>query len=214
MVACASAPRRQGLGVWAPALPALSPLSPFNLPLIPPHRSQLHRPRCMPTGHYLLRFGKGSGDYMAPFGGLKDPVMVELSYLRDRTQPQLQAKFAWVQDAAEQLTLCKYKGRPHLGKNYDRTYVHPDCPVRDNLPQFGEVLKLQSKYDPDRVFEAPLITRMAARAPPPKYPGCALAKQCYCTEDAHCGEGFKCVPSTAFPQYKACRPAELQAMFG
>jgi L-gulonolactone oxidase len=188
--------------------------------------------------------------------------MVELTVLRDRKLPQVQAKFAWVQDAVEQLTLCKYKGRPHFGKNFDRTYQHPGCPVRDNLYDFQGLLDVRARYDPDKVkggrrgqaaesrgvwsicsrragasspliahtakhqptdktarekkqvFEPPLMTRVIARAANALHPRCALQKECYCQEDIHCGEGFRCVPSSAFPEYKACRPAELKALFG
>jgi hypothetical protein len=160
----------------------------------------------MSIGHYLLRFGKASDDYIAPFGGMKDPVMVELSLIRNRNLPNLQAKFAWVLDTVEQLTLCKYKGRPHFGKSFDRTYTNPDCPVRDNLPAFDQVLALMAQYDPDKVLKPPLAALMQARAAAPLYPRCALAKQCYCTEDVHCGADHFCAPSKAFPQYRACRP--------
>lgn len=40
--------------------------------------------RCMGTGHYLIRFGRGSNDYAAMWGGMRQPVVVELSVLRHR----------------------------------------------------------------------------------------------------------------------------------
>jgi len=168
----------------------------------------------MTVGHYLFRFGKTNQDYAAPWAGLKQPLMIELSVLRDRKLPQVHAKFSWIQDAVEQLTLCKYKGRTHYGKNFDRTYMHPDCPLRDNLYDFPGLLAMQAKHDPEKVFEPPLMTKMIARAANPLFPKCALMKECYCQEDVHCGDGFACVPSSAFPEYKACRPKDLKALFG
>lgn len=32
--------------------------------------------------------------------------------------------------------------------------------------------------------------------------------------DIHCGPGHRCVPSAAFPQFKACRPDDLKALLG
>lgn len=37
-------------------------------------------------------------------------------------------------------------------------------------------------------------------------PKCQLDRSCYCEADEHCADGFKCVPSVAFPQYNTCRP--------
>jgi hypothetical protein len=32
-------------------------------------------------------------------------------------------RFQFVVDLIEEITLCKYKGRPHWGKNFDRCHV-------------------------------------------------------------------------------------------
>jgi L-gulonolactone oxidase len=73
------------------------------------------------------------------------------------------------------------------------------------FPGFKDLLALQARHDPGRVFEPPLFTQMLERAPPRYGPGCALAGQCFCREDAHCGPGRVCVPSKAFPEFSACR---------
>jgi hypothetical protein len=31
------------------------------------------------------------------------------------------------------------------GKNYDRAWGHPDCPVRERLPNFDKQLEMQAK---------------------------------------------------------------------
>lgn len=73
------------------------------------------------------------------------------------------------------------------------------------FPRFGDLLALQKEHDPEKVFEPPLFARMAARAPPRLFPGCALSGACFCRDDSHCGPGRRCVASAAFPQYTGCR---------
>lgn len=58
-------------------------------------------PRCMTSGHYLIRWGRGSNDYAAPWGGLRLPVQVELSVLRNRQLPDIHAKYSWIQVRAQ-----------------------------------------------------------------------------------------------------------------
>lgn len=45
--------------------------------------------------------------------------------LVSRATPGVNTRYEWVQEAYEQLTLCKYEGRPHTGKNWDRTFTNP-----------------------------------------------------------------------------------------
>lgn len=71
------------------------------------------------------------------------------------------------------------QGKPHWGKNSDRTYMHPRCPVRDNARDFAGLLAVRDRHDPDRVFEPPLMAAVAARAAAPLYPRCALDRACY-----------------------------------
>ena len=103
----------------------------------------------------------------------------------------------------------RYKGRPHWGKNYDRTYTHPNCPVRDALPAatFTRLAELQATYDPRRVFEPPLWTALTQRQAHGYSLGCAARGACYCASTLHCALGYACVPSKAFPEYKVCKPA-------
>jgi hypothetical protein len=64
--------------------------------------------RCMPFGGYIfLRFGKGNSDYTSVTSGMTNPIYVELTYTKTRKLPGVPAKYQFVQDAMEQLTLCK-----------------------------------------------------------------------------------------------------------
>lgn len=105
------------------------------------------------------------------------------------------------------LVLLRYKGRPHWGKNYDRTFAHPDCPLRDRFPNFDQQLQLQAQYDPAKVFEPVLMHQIINKIPNMYGPQCDVKRQCYCTEDSHCGVGHKCVAALSFPEYKVCKPS-------
>ena len=71
------------------------------------------------------------------------------------------------------------QGKPHWGKNFDRTYMHPRCPVRDTARDFAGLLAVRDRHDPQRVMEPPLMAAVAARQANPLYPRCALDHACY-----------------------------------
>lgn len=58
-------------------------------------------------GYFFIRFGKGNNDFSSVTSGMKNPVYVELTYAKSRKVPQAPAKYQYVMDAFEQLTLCK-----------------------------------------------------------------------------------------------------------
>lgn len=164
--------------------------------------------RCLPPGYFWLRFGSGSNDYINPTAGLGGTVNLQMSFMTSKaTAPRWGIKHGHILEILEQLTLCKYKGHPHWGKNHHRTFTHPDCPVKALYPKFDEFLQIKDRLDPQKVFEPPLFSKILAGAPPKYGPRCALSGECFCREDAHCGQGRKCVPSAAFPEYRACRRA-------
>ena len=126
--------------------------------------------------------------------------------------PSLPPQYSWIQDYVEQLTLCKYRGRPHWGKNFGRTFTSTACPVRNLYgPGFDALLAAQATYDPGKVYEPPLFAAVVARGGP-LYdgPGCATQKLCYCVNDGQCAAGWACRPSRAFGEYRACVPAGLK----
>ncbi|KIY99659.1 hypothetical protein MNEG_8299, partial [Monoraphidium neglectum] len=94
--------------------------------------------------------------------------------------------------------------------NWDRTFTNPRCPIAPKLGAGLAVFQgLQDKYDPARVFEPELWTRAIKGEKYFLKPKCVLNRSCYCEADEHCADGFKCVPSVAFPEYKACRPKAM-----
>lgn len=100
---------------------------------------------------------------------------------------------------------CRYKGKPHWGKNKPRDFTHTSCRVRDHLPFWDQMVAFQAQSDPQRIFEPPLFSAMAAGSPAAApSPGCALRGECFCTNSSHCATGYRCRPSAAFPEYKMC----------
>jgi hypothetical protein len=131
---------------------------------------------------------------------------------KTRLPPSLPPQYSWIQDYVEQLTLCKYRGRPHWGKNFGRTFTSTACPVRNLYGAgFDALLAAQATYDPGKVYEPPLFAAVVARGGP-LYdgPGCATQKLCYCVNDGQCAAGWACRPSRAFGEYRACVPAGLK----
>jgi hypothetical protein len=64
--------------------------------------------------------------------------------LASKATPGFPSRYEWVQEAYEQLTLCKYDGRPHTGKNWDRTFTNPRCPVAAKLgDNFKKMVAMQ-----------------------------------------------------------------------
>jgi hypothetical protein len=72
------------------------------------------RGRCLPPGYFWLRFGGGTDDYLSPATGAPNgTVALQLSFLTARaTAPRWGIKHGHVLEVLEQLTLCKYKGKP------------------------------------------------------------------------------------------------------
>lgn len=62
----------------------------------------------MPFGGYIfIRFGNRNNDYTAVTSGMKQPVYVELTYTKSRKITHAPAKYQFVMDLMEQITLCK-----------------------------------------------------------------------------------------------------------
>eukprot|EP00775_Hariotina_reticulata_P005676 gene5676-5914_t len=138
--------------------------------------------RCLSPGYLWIRFGRGYDGFTATTAGLKRPVFLQSTWLRSRAAPKAPIRYQFVPDLIEQLTLCNiaalevhvaasgkqlgimledlYNARPHWGKNFDRTFTYPKCSTRAKYPKFNELLKLQSAYDPNKMFESRLFSKV------------------------------------------------------
>lgn len=54
-----------------------------------------------------MRFGRATQDNTAVTSGMRNPIYVELTYMKSRKLHGVPAKYQWVQDIMEQLTVCK-----------------------------------------------------------------------------------------------------------
>jgi hypothetical protein len=52
-------------------------------------------------------FGSISDDDTSLTTGLSKPVMISHGLLRSQALPDVPAKYSWIQEAVEQMTLCK-----------------------------------------------------------------------------------------------------------
>jgi len=164
------------------------------------------RYRCLGPGYLWIRFGHGDDSYLSTMHGIEHPVYLQSTWLRARkniaTKPIEQQ---YVLDLIEEVTLCKFGGRPHWGKNFERTFTHPKCPVRPKYKNFGKALEVAKKYDPLAMYQPALFKKVASGTPYSYFPRCTLKQQCFCTENIHCPEGFTCVPAKSFPEFKVCK---------
>lgn len=103
-----------------------------------------------------------------------------------------------------QVTLCKYQARPSWAYGTNRMFVG-NCPVRDTLgADFDTFLETRMQYDPASLFVSPLFASIISRSVGNNYPGCAVAGDCWCQEDADCGPRHKCVPGAVYNEYNVC----------
>eukprot|EP00878_Enallax_costatus_P001016 GHUV01001150.1.p1 GENE.GHUV01001150.1~~GHUV01001150.1.p1 ORF type:complete len:631 (+),score=62.78 GHUV01001150.1:321-2213(+) len=161
--------------------------------------------RCLGPGYLWIRFGAGFDGFTATNSGLKRPVYLQSTWIRSRAVPNYPIRYQFVPDLIEQLTLCKYNARPHWGKNFDRTFTFPKCGIRAKYPKFDGLLKLQKAHDPEKMFEPELFNKVVKNEKFALTPHCTLWQQCYCEQDIHCPQGWKCVSATSFPEYKVCK---------
>lgn len=48
----------------------------------------------------------------------------------------------------------------HWGKNQNRAFTNPNCPLRDRYPKMPEVLNEAKQYDPHGIFVTPVIAQV------------------------------------------------------
>lgn len=163
--------------------------------------------RCMAPGTFLFKFGQGNQNLLATSTGSEDVVYVETLLTRSALVPNKLGKLSALVETVEQLTLCKYHGRPHWGLNHERIMRHPKCKVRDNFPaaNIAELVEMQQQHDPSRVFEPELFAQVLDKSGPDYFPLCSRDYWCYCAMDSHCPSGFQCRASPSFVEYKVCR---------
>jgi L-gulonolactone oxidase len=166
--------------------------------------------RCMAPGYFWLRFGAGNSNLLSTSAGVEDVVYVQWTHLHSAMVPDKLPKQSSIAETLEQLTLCRYKGRPHWGKNHERVFRHPDCKVVESFPaaNVAALLEMQRQHDPAKVFEPELFGLLLQKAGPEYSDLCTAHFWCYCEVDSHCPNGCACGPSPSFPEYTICKLVE------
>ena len=107
-----------------------------------------------------------------------------------------------VYDEIMQLTLYKYRGRPHWGKNSTPFFTHLGP---EQYPAWDEFITLKTGLDPMGLFDNRIWRQMTAGDAINPYPGCVLARDCICSDDLHCGAGYTCEQGDVYRNARVCR---------
>ena len=165
-------------------------------------RSIIARRRaCFPILGIYLRFLPASDRVMAINYG-RDTVAFEIHIPKVVTEDRFEQS-ADVYDEIMQMTLYKYGGRPHWGKNSTPFFTHLGP---QEYPEWNAFLELKRGLDPTGLFDNQIWRQMTDGAPIQAYPGCVLARDCICNEDAHCGAGYTCAQGDVYTAAQVCRP--------
>jgi len=155
---------------------------------------------CFPILGIYLRFSKGSDRWMG-FNYGEDMVAFEIHVPKVTSETYFERSAA-VYDEILQMTVNKYDGRPHWGKNSSPMFVDLGS---EQYPKWRDFSRLRRTLDPAGRFTNKLWRLMNGEAEIKPYPGCALARDCICQEDSHCGAGYRCVAGGAYREARVCR---------
>ena len=158
------------------------------------------RRACFPILGIYLRFLPASDRPMAINYG-RDTVAFEIHIPKVVKEDRLE-RSADVYDEIMQMTLYKYGGRPHWGKNSTPFFTHLGP---EQYPQWETFLSLKQGLDPTGLFDNRIWRQMTNGAAVEPYPGCVLARDCICEVDAHCGAGYSCEAGDVFAPARVCR---------
>lgn len=159
------------------------------------------RPACFPILGIYLRFSAPSKAYLGQAYG-QETVMFEI-HIPQSNEKQLEAS-SDVYDEIVQLTLGKYNGRPHWGKN-SQPYFEGLGPAQ--FPKWNAFVEQQKALDPQGVFENPFwkkITTPALRFSAERPSECGVTRECLCALDSDCGSNARCESGILFTDARIC----------
>jgi FAD/FMN-containing dehydrogenase len=155
---------------------------------------------CFPILGIYLRFSKASDRWLG-FNYGEDVVSFEIHIPKVATETY-QERSADVYDEIMQMTLGKYNGRPHWGKNSTPMFVGVG---EAQYPRWSDFLELKQSMDPAGLFDNRIWRQMDRSTPIRSYPGCVLARECICAKDSDCGEGYACESGVVYTPARVCR---------
>lgn len=166
-------------------------------------RQVLARSRaCFPLFGIYLRFSKAS-DVALDMAEGADTVLFEIHVLEAVSPDKIEMSSA-TYDEIQQMTISKYNGRPHWGKNETPAFVGVGPRA---YPRFAEFEALREELDPAGLFVNDMWRSTAEGMPVEHTPLCAIDRTCFCEADSDCGRGLQCVPGFFFDAARVCRKA-------
>ncbi len=159
-----------------------------------------HEKTCFPLNGIYFRFGKASPSYLGMSAG-RDTAYLGIEYTL-RKAGEAVPKNYFVNLEIEQMSLRKYRARPHWGKN--SVAIFEDMPSR--YPKWDEFLAFKAEMDPYNVFTNTFWKRASGEVPLSDYltPDCNSRGECYCQSDEHCAEGTSCQTGQYFEGANIC----------
>lgn len=157
------------------------------------------RRACFPVLGIYLRFLPPSRAALGQAFG-EETVVFEI-HVPQTSSPSIEPS-SDIYDEMVQMTLSKYNGRPHWGKNSLPYFLELGS---SQYPKWGDFKQLRQQLDPDNVFKSPFWAQIKANAEAPHSPGCAVSKACICQTDSDCGSGARCESGVFFTEARVCR---------
>jgi FAD-dependent oxidoreductase len=156
------------------------------------------RSACFPLMGIYLRFSAPSKAYLGQAYG-QETVMFEI-HIPTSNRPQLEAS-SEVYDEIVQMTLGKYKGRPHWAKN-SQPYFQDLGTAQ--YPQWEDFKEVRRAFDPQGIFLNPFWKKIESVVESTPKEGCGLSRECLCQVDSDCGPGARCETGVFFTEARLC----------
>jgi hypothetical protein len=158
---------------------------------------------CFPLFGMYLRFSSGSNIPLDMAEG-GPTVLFEIHVLQNVDPTKFENSNA-VYDELQQMTIRKYGGRLHWGKNEAAAFegVGPRA-----YPQWQTFEALRRDLDPQGVFENSFLRVVRGEESVEGSEGCVAKRQCICKTDVDCGPGYACSPGFQFEEARVCRKAK------
>jgi len=156
------------------------------------------RAACFPVLGIYLRFSAPSRAYLGQAYG-RETVMFEI-HVPQADRQVLEAS-SDVYDEILQLTLGKYAGRPHWGKN---SLPYFQGLGSEQFPRWENFKRVRKTMDPKGVFVNPFWKSIEAQVESISKPECGVTRECLCQTDADCGSNARCEAGIVFPQARIC----------
>lgn len=157
------------------------------------------RKGCFPILGIYLRFSAPSRSALGQASN-QETFVFEI-HVPQTSKPSLEPS-SDAYDEMVQMSLAKYKGRPHWGKNSLPYFLNLGP---EQFPEWEKFEALRAELDPSGTFENAFWKQVKSQARVAQAPDCAVSKVCICTQDSDCGKGATCEAGGFFTEARVCR---------